>query len=99
MGSGGRASQSVERPSGRPPFGSGLLPGSPRPSSPRERHGSARGRAETGSTSGGRHRALLAPAELRVVGPHAVQDAHVLDKVAYAAPGLAFLVPRDTLRR
>jgi len=42
---------------------------------------------------------LLAPAEVGAVRPHAVQDAHVLDNVAYAAPGLAFLVPRDTLRR
>jgi hypothetical protein len=32
----------VWRPSGRLPLGSGLSAGSPRPSSPRERHGSAR---------------------------------------------------------
>src|SRR4051794_13884870 len=49
-----------------PPFGSKLSAGSPRPSSPRERHGSALGGAETRPPSGGsgRHHVLLAPAEL-----------------------------------
>jgi len=44
---------------------------------------------------------VLLPGETEVaaVAPHPVQDDHVLDNVAYAAPGLAFLVPRDTLRR
>src|SRR4051794_22640088 len=75
-GSGGWASQSVWRPPGRLPLGSGLSAGSPRPSSPRERRGPAPSGAETRSRSagdGGR-RALLAPAELGAVGPDAMED-------------------------
>ena len=96
---GGRPNLSDELRGNRLPLGSGLLPGSPRPSSPRERHGSAP-RAETRSLSGGsRHRALLAPAELGTIGPHPVQDGDVLDNMAHAALGFVLVVPRNELRR
>src|SRR3954454_10504519 len=75
MGFGGWASQSVWRPPGRLPLGSGLSAGSPRPSSPRERRGPAPSGAETRSLAagdGGR-RALLAPADLGAAGPDAME--------------------------
>ena len=86
-GSGGWASRSVSRPRGRPPPGSKQSAGSPRPSSPRERHGSALGRGGNSISpqAGGRRRVLLAPAELRAVDPHPVQDGRELTGAATRA--------------
>src|SRR3954465_9943261 len=53
---GGRPNLCRDLRGGCPPFGSRLSAGSPRPSSPRERHGSALVGAETRSPSDGRRR-------------------------------------------
>src|SRR6185437_1409661 len=58
------------------PSGSGLSTRSPRPSSPRERRGSAfvRQKLELLSSCDYQRRCLFAPAELTAIGPYAVQD-------------------------
>src|SRR6516162_10525214 len=78
MGSGGRgASICPATFSVLLPFGSGLSTRSPRPSSPRERHWLRFFRRKLKLRSSSclcRRGSLLAPAELRLVNPHAMQD-------------------------